>query len=282
MTTLTTTTAEYGWRPDEVSFAAEDVVPAALVLQTSTVAGDVDGDEPSLHVPFIVDAGETGTGAVYKAEGAALADEEPDLDEVLVHTKKLTRLATVSSEQFRKEPTAAQISRSFARDLVRKADFDYFGSASNPTGLLHATGITHAPEPVAGSLDVLIDLLAELEVKGAEPSAIVLDPKSWATLRKFKTGTDYNSTLLGAGTEDAQARLLSLPVKRSRFLPANTGMVIDRAQIASAVGPVRVAQSEHAAFSSDSIVIRATWRFGWNLVRPERIGQFTVADEAGS
>ena len=54
-------------------------------------------------------------------------------------------------------------------------------------------------------------------------------------------------------------------------------MVVDKSAIVSAVGAVMVAQSEHAYFSSDSIALRGTWRFGQNIVRPERIGKFTIA-----
>lgn len=278
MATNTTTTAEYGWRPDTVFHLAQDVVPQALILQTSTIAGDVDGDAPSVHVPFIVDAGQTGTGAVYKAEGAELTEEEADLDEVELKTKKLTRLAKVSNEQYAKEPTASQMAMSFARDLVRKADAAYLGENSAPLiGLLHAAGAVDAPAPVSDSLDVLVDLLAELEVNGAEPSHIIVDPLSWAALRKLKTADTYNSTLLGAGTEDAEPRLLSLPVLRSRFVPAHTGIVLDRNQIPTAVGPVKITQSDHAAFASDSVVLRATWRIGFGAIpRPERLGRFTV------
>ncbi|GAB4720248.1 phage major capsid protein [Mycobacterium avium] len=284
MATTTTTTADYGWRPDAVEFLATDVVPTALIMQTTTIAGDVDGDAPSVHVPFIVDAGQTGTGAVYKAEGAALADEEPTLDEVELKTKKLTRLATLSNEMFNRAPTAAQVSASFARDLVRKADASFLGENTSPLiGLLHTAGVVEAPAPVAGSLDVLVDLLAELEVNGAEPTHIILDPLSWASVKKFKTAATYNSTLLGAGTEDAVPRLLSLPVLRSRFVPAHTGIVVDRTQIPTAVGQIKVAQSEHAAFTSDSVVLRATWRIGFGAIpRPERIGRFTVGDISSS
>lgn len=281
MATTTTSTADYGWRPDTVNFLASDVVPTALIMQTSTIAGDVDGDAPSVHVPFIVDAGQAGTGAVFKAEAATLDDEEPALDEVVLKTKKLTRLATISNEQFQKAPTAAQISASFARDLVRKADAAYLGENTSPLiGLLHVAGAVDAAAPVTDSLDALVDLLAELEVNGADPTHIILDPLSWAALRKFKTAETYNSTLLGAGTEDAVPRLLSLPVLRSRFIPANTGIVVDRSQIPTAVGPVKVAQSEHAAFTADSVVLRATWRIGFGAVpRPERLGRFVVGEQ---
>ncbi len=41
--------------------------------------------------------------------------------------------------------------------------------------------------------------------------------------------------------------------------PDYTGIVVDRNAVVSAVGDVKVANSEHAAFSSDSVLLRATW-----------------------
>jgi hypothetical protein len=35
-------------------------------------------------------------------------------------------------------------------------------------------------------------------------------------------------------------------------------------------------------FSSDSVALRATWRIGHAVVRPTRIGTFTIAAAAGS
>ena len=49
---------------------------------------------------------------------------------------------------------------------------------------------------------------------------------------------------------------------------------------AAKVHRVQVAQSEHLYFASDSIGLRCTWRFGANLVRPDRVGSFTVTDPA--
>ncbi|MGH3969424.1 MAG: hypothetical protein ACRDTV_15245, partial [Mycobacterium sp.] len=91
--------------------------------------------------------------------------------------------------------------------------------------------------------------------------AVVVDPMTWAALRRLKVGgSNTNESLLGAGTVDATPMLLSLPVLRSRFIPANSGLVVDKTAIAAAVGPVRVAQSEHARFDEDAVVLRATWR----------------------
>jgi hypothetical protein len=71
--------------------------------------------------------------------------------------------------------------------------------------------------------------------------------------------------------------LLDLPVLVTPVLTGGTGMVVDKSAIVSAVGQVMVAQSKHAYFSSESIALRCTWRFSQNIVRPERIGKFTIA-----
>ncbi|MCV7221607.1 phage major capsid protein [Mycolicibacterium elephantis] len=275
MTLITTTTADKAWAPDVHTFAAEDVTPDALILRTATVSGEIDGDEPSLRVAYVSDA----DTADYVDEGAEITEDDPALDEVTIQTKKISRLVQVSSEQHRKPRTAEQLAHSVARDLVAKADRSYLGDA-DPVGLLNAAGVVDGGA-IGTSLDALIDLVAQLEANGATPGAIVLDPLGWAEFRKLKVETDSNASLLGAGTTDAQALVLSLPVLRSRFIPAHSGLVVDPAAIAAAVGPVRIATSEHALFASDSVQIRATWRIGWKPVRADRLGKFTIG-EAGS
>jgi HK97 family phage major capsid protein len=279
-TPIRTSDTAYAWSPDESTFAPADVVPEALVLQTASVNGEINGDQPSLHVAYVNDA----ESAAYVAEGAAINDDKPGLDEVVVKTKKISRLVSLSNEQFSQSGTASQVAQSVARDLVRKADASYLGDPGTggaPMGLLHAPGLIDGA-PVVNNLDALVDLVAQLEQNGANPSAIVVDPLTWAALRRLKVGgSNTNESLLGAGTNDAEPRLLSLPVLRSRFIPPASGLVVDPAAIAAAVGPVRVAQSEHARFDEDAVVLRATWRIGWKVVRPNRIGRFTVG-EAGS
>ncbi|ETZ54629.1 phage major capsid protein [Mycobacterium avium subsp. hominissuis] len=284
MSTITTTTTDFPWRPDTTSFAPVDAVPSALILQTSTVAGVVNGDEPAVRVAYVADSAD----ADYVAEGAEFTDSEPDLDEVIIKTRKIGRLVKVSREQYYNQQTAPQLAASVARDLVRRADAAYLGDSTGASiGLLHNTAVVDGGN-VDADLDVLIDLVAELEQNGAVPSHILVDPASWASLRKLKVAESWNATLLGASTEDATARLLSLPILRSRFVPAHTGIVVDATQVVSAVGPVEIAVSEHAAFTSDSVLLRAGWRIGWQVIeRPSpangpRVGRFTVGVDAGS
>jgi HK97 family phage major capsid protein len=146
-------------------------------------------------------------------------------------------------------------------------------------GLINVAGIVNGGA-VADNLDALVDLIAQLEDNLSVPTHILLDPLGWGELRKFKqSATANNVSILGAGTSDAARMLLSLPVIVDPAVPDYSGIVLDRNAIVSAVGPVKVATSEHQYFSSDSVLLRATWRFGHVVVRPDRIGKFTITPE---
>ena len=279
MATTTTTTAAKAWAPDVYSYAAGDVLKDALILSASTISGDISGDQPALRVAYIRDA----ESADYVAEGDAIPDDEPTFDEVVLHTRKISRLASLSSEQFGQANAAEAIAQSVARDLTRKADAAFLSDtapvapATGSTGLLNRSGLVDGGE-VAANLDTLIDLLADLEANLSVPSAIIVGTAAWAALRRLKVGgTSTNESLLGAGVSDAADQLLGLPVLRSPFIDADAGLVVDRSVIVSAVGPVRVAMSDHALFARDGVQVRATWRIAWDLTRPERCGRFTVA-----
>lgn len=273
----TTSTSAVAWRPDQTAFAASDVVGDALVLHASTVSGSIEGDAPALRVAYVDDA-----SASFTAEGDTISEANPGLNEVLVHTAKVTQLVRLSREQWAQAGTANELSNSVRRAITRKVDEAFLTqtaptspAVAPPAGLLNVTGVEEG-DPVDTDLDALVDLIAELESNGSQPSMIVVDPLGWAHLRKLKTATGSNVTLLGAGTSDAERRLLGLPVLVSSAMTANTGLVIDRSAVVSAVGTVQVATDESVYFTTDSIALRATWRVGWNIVRPDRIGVFEI------
>jgi HK97 family phage major capsid protein len=280
--TATTVNSAKGWAPDVITFAAADVIPDALILQCSTVAGEVQGDQPVVRVAYVDD-----DEAQFSAEGSLIPEGEPALSEKLVHTAKVTQLVRLSREQWLQTNTATQLAQSVSRAVTRRGDIAFVaepapvGPAVAPVaGVFNVAGVIEGDE-VSESLDALVDLVAVLQANLSTPSHIITDPLGWAELRKLKVGTSYNQSLLGAGTTDAVPMLLSLPVLVNPAMAAHTGLVIDKQAIVSAVGGVQVANSEHALFEYDSVLLRATWRFGHVVVRPDRIGRFTVAT-AGS
>lgn len=275
---LATPLTTVAWAQDQFSFTPGDVIPEALILKTSTVSGQIEGDRPAVRVAYVIDD----ESAEYVDEGETIDDSAPELSEVVIHTKKLARLVSISNEQHRQPETAGQTAQSVARDLIRKADLSYLAEvaptppATGSTGLLNAADLVDGGE-VAANLDGLIDLIAELEANLAQPGYVVVSPDVWASLRKLKVGGDQiNASLLGAGTTDSAPMLLGLPVLRSPFIPAGSGLVIDPSAIVSAVGPIKIATSDHALFANDAILLRATWSIGWQVMRPSRIGKFTV------
>lgn len=283
MATETTKTSAHAWAPDVTEVAPDIAIPDALILQTSSVAGVVEGDAPVVRCQYVDDA-----DAGFVSEGSTISEADPDLAEVVVATGKVAQLIRLSREQWSQPNASTLLSTSVARAVTRAANAAYIGQVaptppaiSPPAGLLNISGLVNGGA-VADSLDALVDLLATLAENYSVPSHIVASPTAWASLQKFKTGTDYNSSLLGAGTASAERFLLDLPVIVDPAVPADTGLVIDKTAVVSAVGQVMVASSEHAAFSSDSVMIRCTWRFGQNVVRPNRIGKFTVSDPDGS
>jgi hypothetical protein len=177
--THTTSTAAGAWRPDVYTFAPADVVPDALILQCSTVSGDVEGDEPVLRVAYVDD-----DQAQFTAEGDPIPEGESVLAEVLVHTAKVTQLVWLSNEQYGQTNTAAQLSASVSRAVTRRANLAFVaeaapvGPAVAPVaGLVNVADVVEGDD-VSGSLDPLVDLIAVLQDNLAVPSHILVDP--WA------------------------------------------------------------------------------------------------------
>ncbi|AZZ81683.1 phage major capsid protein [Gordonia alkanivorans] len=277
MAVETTITSAKAWSPDLTAVPPADAVPDALILETSTVSGTIEGDAPAVRVQYVDDA-----TATFTAEGVTIDEANPGLSEALVHTGKVAQIIRLSREQFAQPNASELLSASVARAVTKAGNTAYIAQAAPtspavtpPAGLLNISGIVNGGA-VANDLDGLVDLLADLASNGAEPSHIVLSPTAWASLRKFKTAADYNTSLLGTGATDAQKFLLDLPVLVTPAAPSGSGLVIDKTAVVSAVGNVEVSISEHAYFAADSIAVRCIWRFGANIVKPNRIGKFTV------
>jgi HK97 family phage major capsid protein len=279
--TATTVNSAKAWAPDIYAFAPTDAIPDALILQASTPAGRIEGDEPVTRVAYVID-----DEATITPEGQTIDEAEPQLAEVLIHSAKISMLVRVSREQFQQDQTADQLSMSVGRAVTRRADLAFVAEpaptapATAPVaGLIHVSGLVAGGE-ITADLDPISDLIAQIEDNLGTPSHILVDPLGWSAIRKLKTGSAYNSTLLNAGTSDAQQMLYSLPVLVNRAVPDFTGLVVDQTAIVSAVGPVFIATSEHPYFASDSIAVRATFRTGHVVVHPDRCGTFSI--NAGS
>ena len=281
MATITTPGAGQAWRPDVHTFAPEEVLKDSLYHSATTFSGTVEGDAPSVRVAFVRDE----DSADFVPEGTEILDDSPTLDEVVVHTRKLARLVKVSREQYQQTLTAGRLAASVSRDIVKKSDRALLTQVA-PTapavapavGLYGTTGTVNAGE-VETNLDLLVDTLAVLQANESRPSLLVVDPIGFARLAKLKESTTSNRSLLTPdATSGASTVIAGIRTVVSSALATGTGLIVDPSAIASAYGQLTIATSEHAYFNSDTIAIRATWRVGHNVIYPNRLAKFTVAD----
>ncbi|MHA7652958.1 phage major capsid protein [Mycobacterium sp. ML4] len=252
-----------------------DVIPDALILNTATVVGQIEGDEPAIRVPFVADDGVVG----FVAEGAEIPDADQDFDEVVVLTGKVAALGKYSFETLAQPEAARMVVESLSRSVVTKANAAYLGNldaAPGPTGLLNTPGIIDFETPIGDDLDQLVDAVSFIELDGGSATHIIANPTAWATLSKLKRGADSNEALLGAGTAAGERALLGLPVLVTPAMPAGSLVVVDKTAVIGAQSPVRVARSDDAYFSSDSIGVRVTWRLGWKVMHSTRVAKLTI------
>ncbi len=275
MAIQTTPTSPKAWAPDQTAFVPADVVPDALILQTATVVGAIEGDEPAIRVPFVSDDGVVG----FVAEGAEIPDANQEFDEVVVLTGKVAALGKYSFETLAQPEAARMVVESLSRSVVTKANAAYLGNLDadpGPTGLLNAPGIIDFETPIGDDLDQLVDAVSFIELDGGTATHIIANPTAWATLSKLKRATDSNESLVGAGTVAATRALLGLPVLVTPAMPAGSLLVVDQSAVIGAQSPVRLARSDDAYFSSDSIGVRVTWRLGWSIQHATRVAKLTV------
>ena len=271
MATVTTPLQPKAWAPDVIGFAADDVIPDALILTVGTKAGTIEGDEPAVRVPYVVDDGTAG----FIAEGALIAETPGQYDELVITTGKIAGLGKFSREALAQPNAAKLITNAMQRSIVTKANAAFLSNLADPTGLLNTAGITDGGA-VALNLDALADAVAGIETEGGTADYIVAAPDAWASLAKLKTATDSAQSLLGAGTDAAERRLLGIPVVTSSGMPEGTLLVLDKSSVLTVFGSVMVDRSEQAFFQYDTIAVRVMFRCGWAVMRPTRVAKLTA------
>lgn len=268
---ITTPAGPKGLFPDQ-TFVARDVVPDALIYSLATVAGNVEGDEPALRVPYVTEDPDVG----FVPEGAEIDVDNPELDEILIQTGKLAVITKMSNEAARYADAANIVADSLSRAVTVKANTALLGNTANPTGLLNVAGIHDGGTLAGGNLDALADALTAVEVAGGTATHITMDPASWGVLRTLKQSDGSAMPLLGAPADQTDRRLFGVNVIVTPAMPAGTVLVSDFREIVAAVGPLRLAQSTDPYFTSDSVARRVTWRMGWGVVHPSRLAKVTV------
>lgn len=268
---LTTRKGPKGLFPDQ-TFMPEDVVPEALIHRLTTPTVMIEGDEPSVRVPYITDE----PNAAFTNEDTEIPESDIGFSEVLIKTRKLAILHRSSREAVTYPDAAAGVAKAMGSAIIGAANDALLHNAADPTGLLNTADIHDGGTMAAGDLDVLSDAITAVEAMGGTVDAIVMDPLSWGQLRKLKTTTGSAQLLLGNPADQTERRLFGVEVIVSANMPEGSVLVIDSKNVLSSSGPITLTQSGDFYFDRDAIAYRVTWRFGWTVVHPDRLAKVSV------
>lgn len=262
--------------PDQTTIEPLQAIPGALVLTQSTVSGSVQGDQPSVRIAYV----DEDPDPDVVAEGGDIDAKDPKLSELVVTTHKVGIITVVSNEAYSYQNATRLLGNSLARAVTAKSDRLFLQTPAPTEGQTGFTGLANYPGIIDGgtitnTLHPLIDAIATIAGNGGTPTAILAGYDSWAWLLKISLG-DGMPLIAPDVANSPTPKLYGLPVVLNAQMPANTLLVIDRTQIVSAVGNVVTAVSSERYFEKDSIGMRVTFRFGYGILRPNRIAKLTT------
>lgn len=262
MAKVITPTSPEAFALDVLGVAPEQTIPQSVLILATTKAGEVEGDDVFVRVPAINLDADTG----FVPEGNDIPESDPDLSELVLATGKIAVLVRISREQLAQPAVQDVVTAEIKRSVLKKVDWALLQQPSPvaPANFPPAGLIAKATDggTVTDNLDAVIDVVASIEALGGSCTNIIAAPDAWASLAKLKDEDTSNRSLIGAGVESAQRTLLSIPVNVTSAMPEGKFLAVDKTKTLSAYGQIQVSRSEHAYFSSDSLALRATLRFG--------------------
>jgi HK97 family phage major capsid protein len=262
-------------RPEQVgALVVQPVDRESIAVQVSTLVGT---DAPTFRVPIVTNDVTAG----WFAEGAEITEGQPATAELLITPRKLAALTVISNELANDSSPAAQtvVGQSIARDIARKLDAAYFGSATGqaPPGLGNLTGFGAV---AAGSswtnLDAFAKALYAAEDAGRTLTAFVANSVDALALSSLKDSTGSNRPLLGDPVEGTRRTILGVPLVVSPAVTAGTVWGIPR-DVALVVrrSDVSLVVDRSRYFEKDSVGVRATMRVAFGFPHAAGIQKIT-------
>lgn len=275
MTTITTSGIESAY--GATAFPSTDAIPDALVHSQSRVSAVIEGDSPALHVPYIA----TQSTAQIVKEGDAIPEGGASASEMIVYTRKVASIETITNEAKSSEQMTQMLTASLNTAIMDKANAVFLqnpkpdGSETSPTGLFNLDNVNAGT--LTGSLDAIVEGIAAISSKGGTPTSIIMNHGTWAKLLllKYKDGRP----MIAPSVADSPTPMLyGLPVVLTKAAPDSKLLINDANEVISAVGSVNLNGSEDAEFSKDKYMLRGTFRLGWGVIHPDRLAVITVTE----
>lgn len=249
--------------PTIQALIVEPLIRAAIATQVSTV---IQTGSNSTRFPIVV----TDPAAAWTAEGQEINVSDADVDELVVVPKKLAALTIASNELVAdSDPSAVELlGQGIVRDMQVRLDSAYFGNvvSNGPSGIQSVTGVqTVAAGTSITNLDPFAEAISKAENVGASDLTFVAAPDTLLTLSKIKSGTGFNTPLLGVdATSPTKRSILGVQLTWSPAVGAADIWAVPRSKafVVIRTGTTLVTDSS-AYFSSDRTAIRCTMRVGF-------------------
>ena len=266
-------------KPDEVAgLVVEPALSASVFAQT---ASQIPFNSAKLRIPRVADG-----SAAFTAEGTEIGVSDATISEVVAPAYAIKSLTFLSSELAADgNPNTLQlIGNAAARQIAASLDDAAFGTTTpnGPAGIESLTGLAYDEESALSNLDDVQLAVAAVQSHGYNPTVLVTTPDIYADLSILKTGAGSNVPLLQTdATEGVGRNANGLSVFVSQHVAPGTLYVWDPEVVILGVREdADLNVSEHAAFSSDRLAVRATMRVAVAFPAPKAIAKVTV--DAGS
>ncbi|WOT02879.1 phage major capsid protein [Corynebacterium pyruviciproducens] len=297
--------------------AADLLTGSLIDTCTTMFKSDMLSDRSVIQVPFIPELEDNLTFADEGAEipetktnAAQLEIPTRKLAALKVLSNEAASYDTHNAEyNGGSQSVRSMITANVIDSIVAKANAVLFGkqtvksnahTTSDPlVGLSQLEGTTDLGK-LDKNLDPFIDGVSNiLAHRGSQKQMVcVAHPYGWAKVSKMRDKlaterpiepqelikeTDVTSEIIADGDvckaneAVAQTFIAGMPMFISPDLPSDTILVFDTNNVIVAASPIRINMDNSYAFSRDAMSIRYTYRLGWRVFHPERIGKITVA-----
>jgi HK97 family phage major capsid protein len=235
------------------------------------------------------------TTAAWTSEAGTISSTDANADTVTATPRKLAALQPISNETLAdSNPSLFEVvAAGLVRSLALKLDLGLFegsGSAPEIRGLKNVASIQTVSMGMNGlaitNLDPIADALGLLITANANPSALVMAPRTWASLAKVKEVSGSAKPVLqdsaGSGGQPIQRQVYGVPVFLSSQLSitetqgtANNASSIYAYDATQCVvvqrQDVSVEIDRSRLFNSDQSEIRAISRFDLVVPSPSAV-----------
>lgn len=265
--------------PGHVRVNPLDILGDALVNRVATLVPTIYNDRAEVRVPFLASTQTAG----FVPEGTEIPETKADIAEVVVKTRKIALLHSISNEMLNtldESGNAAEMltEQSLRKSVISAADKAFITNADTPIGLGQIEGATEAGA-LSTNLDTVIDAVATIEADGGLPSEItaVAHPLDWAKIAKIKQGADSNIPLVVPTPVDTATRnIAGIPVHVNPNVAQGEIIFSDRSNIVASSTMIELEADQSALFALDSTLYRCKLRLGWNVLKPARIVKMTI------